>query len=121
MLNSDKEYLDKNGKKALLPEMLADMNDSDLLCSIIIPCYNYGRFLDEAVGSALSQTIENTEVIVVDDGSTDGSTKGVVSKFVGHPKVKVIFQENSGLSAARNTGINRAKVEQPWPNCPLVA
>jgi glycosyltransferase involved in cell wall biosynthesis len=75
--------------------------------SVIIPCYNYGHWLPEAIESALSQTHKPHEVIVVNDGSTD-NTGEVVRRF---PDVKCIYQDNKGLPAARNTGIKAAKSE----------
>src|SRR3954454_11041164 len=68
--------------------------------SIVIPCHNQARFLAEAIDSALEQTHPPAEVIVVDDGSTDG-TRAVVA---GRPDVTYIAQANAGLGAARNTG-----------------
>lgn len=70
--------------------------------SVIIPTYNYGRFIGEAVESALSQTLRPAEVIVVDDGSTD-DTEEVVRGF--GDAVRYIKQENAGVSAARNRGV----------------
>jgi glycosyltransferase involved in cell wall biosynthesis len=75
------------------------------LVSVIIPCYNHGAYLAEAVESVLAQTYSNIEIIVVDDGSTD-NTKAVACGF---EKVRYIHQPNAGLSAARNTGIQHAK------------
>lgn len=75
------------------------------LISVIIPCYNHGRYLQEAFESIYSQGYPNIEIIVVDDGSTD-NTREVTEKNVG---VKYIYQENKGLSAARNTGIKNSK------------
>jgi glycosyltransferase involved in cell wall biosynthesis len=66
--------------------------------SIIIPCYNTGRYLREAIDSALAQTYRDVEVIVVDDGSTDDSAAIAAS----YPNVRLIRQANSGVSAARN-------------------
>ena len=66
------------------------------LVSIIIDNYNYGRYLGAAIDSALAQDYAATEVIVVDDGSTDDTTD-ILGRF---PDVKVIRQENHGLSAA---------------------
>ncbi len=71
--------------------------------SVVIPAYNYGRFLSETLNSALSQTEGDIEVIVVDDGSTD-DTRKVVSRFSDR-RLRYIYQANQGLSAARNTGI----------------
>jgi glycosyltransferase involved in cell wall biosynthesis len=82
-----------------------------LLVSIIIPCFNYGRFVNEAVSSALRQTISSLEVIVVDDGSSDAETIGVLETLKTLPRVRVIGQINAGLPSARNTGIALAQGE----------
>lgn len=74
------------------------------LVSVIIPCYNYGRFLAEAIDSVLRQTHLATEIVVVDDGSVD-DTRAVAASY---PQVRYIYQENQGLSAARNTGIENS-------------
>ena len=71
------------------------------LVSVIIPCYNQAQFLPEAIESALAQTYPHREIIVVDDGSTDGTTK-VAADYAA---LQYIRQENSGVSAARNTGL----------------
>jgi len=76
------------------------------LVSVIITNYNYARFLNEAIASALGQTYPNIEVIVVDDGSTDESV--LVAKK--HP-VRVIEQPNSGVARARNRGAAEARGE----------
>lgn len=75
------------------------------LVSVVIPCYNHGNFLGETIESVLQQSYSNIEIIVVDDGSTD-NTKNVASRY---PQVKYIFQENQGLSAARNAGVKQCK------------
>ena len=69
--------------------------------SVIIPNYNYARFIGEAIESVLAQTYQPLEIIVVDDGSTDDSIK-VIESF--GDKVKLIRQENGGVGKARNTG-----------------
>ena len=76
--------------------------------SIIIPCYNYARFLPEAIESALEQTHVPLEVIVIDDGSTDDSYE-VASRFV--PAVEVLGQPNTGLVAVLNRGLREAAGE----------
>jgi glycosyltransferase involved in cell wall biosynthesis len=73
------------------------------LISVVIPCYNQGHFLDEAVNSAVS-TVYQVEVIVVDDGSTD-ETPAVAARCGG---VRYVRQENRGLAAARNRGLETA-------------
>jgi GT2 family glycosyltransferase len=77
------------------------------LVSIIIPAYNTGRYLEPTIRSALDQTWPDTEVIVVDDGSTDGSL-AVARGFEG-PRLRVITQQNRGSCAARNAGAQAAR------------
>lgn len=81
---------------------------NDPLVSIIIPAYNTGKYLLQAVDSAINQTYKNKEIIVIDDGSTD-NTKELLNSYIKENKIKYIFQENQGLSAARNTGIKASK------------
>lgn len=78
----------------------------DDLVSVIIPVYNCERYLGEAIESASAQTYRPIEVIVLDDGSTDGSGD-VAKRFV--PPVRYYFQPNAGLGAARNMGISLAQ------------
>lgn len=75
--------------------------------SVIIPCYNQGHFLNEAVDSVLASDYENIEIIIVNDGSTDEFTNKICSE-ISHPLIKVLHQENQGLPMARNNGINIA-------------
>lgn len=76
------------------------------LVSAVIPTYNYGHFVCEAVESALAQTYAPLEVIVVDDGSTD-DTRDRLARY--GDRIRYVRQENQGLSAARNTGIREAR------------
>jgi glycosyltransferase involved in cell wall biosynthesis len=78
------------------------------LVSIIIPTFNYGRYVQDAVDSALAQTYPHVEVIVVDDGSTD-DTKEQLAPY--GDRIRYVYQDNQGLSAARNTGIRAARGE----------
>src|SRR4051812_43420484 len=75
--------------------------------SVIIPCYNNESFVTEALDSVLNQSYIKAikEIIVVDDGSKDGSAIVIKEKAAVFPIIKYIYQENGGLSAARNTGI----------------
>jgi cellulose synthase/poly-beta-1,6-N-acetylglucosamine synthase-like glycosyltransferase len=75
------------------------------LVSVIIPCYNYGHFLAEAIESVAQQRYPAKEIVVVDDGSTD-NTREVAARY---PEVRYIHQNNQGLSAARNTGIRQSR------------
>ena len=70
------------------------------LVTIVIPCYNHGCFLPDAIESARAQTYPSVEIIVVDDGSTDDTPK-VAARY---PNVRCLHQANQGLPAARNAG-----------------
>ena len=75
------------------------------LVSVIIPVYNVVHYLREAIDSVINQTYKNLEIIIIDDGSTDGSS-GVCDQYLSDPRITVIHQENRGLSGARNTGLS---------------
>jgi glycosyltransferase involved in cell wall biosynthesis len=81
------------------------MNESIPLVSVIIPSYNYIDYIDKCLGSVLSQDYSRIELIVVDDGSTDGTVEFLKS-FRGISKL--ILQENRGVSIARNRGLLEA-------------
>ena len=83
------------------PEIADFARDVSELVSVVIPCYNQGRFVGEAIASVLAQTHTPVEIVVVDDGSTD-DTAEVVAYW--YPGVRLIRQPNRGLAAARNTG-----------------
>ena len=76
--------------------------------SVIIPTYNRTEYVTQAIDSVLAQTYMDYEIIVVDDGSTD-KTREVLEPYMD--KITYIYQENTGVSAARNTGIKAAKGE----------
>lgn len=78
--------------------------------SVIIPAYNADRFIKEAIESVLSQSIKDFELIVVNDGSKDNTQK-IVDEYIHIANVKYIYQENAGVSAARNTGARMARGE----------
>lgn len=81
------------------------------LVSIIIPCYDHAQYLDEVLQSVLIQTYQKWECIIVNDGSSDNAEE-VVSEWVKKDaRFKYIYQENSGVSAARNNAISMAKGE----------
>ena len=80
----------------------------DSLVSIIMPAYNAEKYIADSIRSVLAQTYSNWELIVVDDGSTDG-TASIVQEFAARDtRVRYIFQENGRLGKARNTGIANA-------------
>lgn len=79
------------------------------LVSIVIPLYNKTHYIRRAIDSVLAQTYSNFELIVVDDGSTDGS--GDVVRLYADTRIRLITQENAGVSAARNRGVELAAGE----------
>ena len=79
--------------------------------SIIIPIYNTEKFLPKCVESVLDQTFKDFEVILVDDGATDNCPKICDNFAKKDSRVKVIHQQNGGLSVARNNGIEKAQGE----------
>jgi hypothetical protein len=81
------------------------------LLSVVIPAFNVAPYISEAVCSALDQTLRNIEVIVVDDGSTDATSKILdqIRSARDDSRLRIIKQDNGGLSAARNTGIRNAR------------
>ena len=81
------------------------------LVSIVIPCYNQAQYLDQTVQSVLDSDYPQIELLIVNDGSTDGSLKLAKKLSETHPSIQVLDQKNSGVAAARNHGITAAKGE----------
>lgn len=81
------------------------------LVSIIIPTYNGNKFIQETLKNCLNQSYDKIEIIVVDDGSTSINMKKFLKCYIDEKKIKYIYQENSGLSSARNTGLKNASGE----------
>ena len=82
--------------------------EANSVVTAVIPTYNYGRFVAEAVESALAQTYSPVEVVVVDDGSTDDTAERL-QPYRG--RIRYLYQENRGLSGARNAGMRAARGE----------
>lgn len=82
-----------------------------LSVSVIIPCFNCAQYLPRAVGNVLSQTFTDLECIIVDDGSTDDTRKITETLMKTDSRVRYLFKEHGGVSAARNFGIKHAKGE----------
>ena len=78
--------------------------------SVIIPCYNVEQYIDKCLESVLLQTFGDIEVIIVNDGSTDGNAD-IIKRYIADKRVKYIEQKNAGVSAARNAGIAAATAE----------
>ena len=79
------------------------------LISVIVPAYNVEKYLARCVDSILTQTYENPEVILVDDGSKDASGQICEELAKTDARIRVIHKENGGLSSARNCGIDQTR------------
>jgi CMP-N-acetylneuraminic acid synthetase len=77
------------------------------LVTVYITNYNYKSYIEQAINSVLEQTYSDFELIIIDDGSTDGS-RDIIRHYMNHDKVRVIFQENKGLNATNNIAIHAA-------------
>jgi len=86
----------------------------DPAISVVITCYNYGQYVEEAVASCLNSTFQDFEIIIVNDGSTDAYTLELLEQWK-MPKTRVIHQHNQGLPAARNRGIREARGKYVFP------
>jgi glycosyltransferase involved in cell wall biosynthesis len=83
--------------------------------SVVIPCFNHGAYLPEAIRSVEAANRDDIEIIVVDDGSTDPLTQTVVGQLKERAGFTVIRQKNAGLAAARNIGFHTAKADYLLP------
>ncbi len=90
------------------------MSDSPPIVSVIMPCFNQGQFIEEAVESVIAQTFTPVEIIIINDGSTDIETVRLLNHYQ-KPNVSVIHTANQGPSAARNVGIHQAKGQYILP------
>lgn len=79
--------------------------------SIIVPVYNTEKYLEKCLNSLISQTLEDIEILCINDGSTDNSIKILEQYANRDSRIKIINKKNAGVSAARNTGISQAKGE----------
>ena len=80
------------------------------MISVVIPLYNKAHTIERTLGSVLNQTFTNFEVVIVNDGSTDNGVE-VIKNFTSDPRIRIINQENQGVSVARNRGVAESKYE----------
>ena len=78
------------------------------MVSVIIPVYNVEKYIDECLKSVVSQTYKNIEVIIINDGSTDKSEEIIRSYLDKYENITYIYQQNKGVSEARNLGLKNA-------------
>jgi glycosyltransferase involved in cell wall biosynthesis len=79
------------------------------LVSVVVPTFNRAYCLPDTIRSVLAQTHANFEILVIDDGSTDDTRAVLEQLWPDEPRLRYIYQENRGLSGARNTGIDKAR------------
>src|SRR4051812_17172863 len=79
--------------------------------SVVMPVYNAGRFLGAALASVLGQSLSDFELVVVNDGSTDGSEKILADRARDDPRVRVLHQANAGVVTAVNVGLQHCRGE----------
>ena len=78
--------------------------------TVYIPTYNYARFLDAAIQSVLKQTMDDWELIVINDGSTD-NTAEILEPYRAYPKIRILEHENKGLNFTNNIALRAAEGE----------
>lgn len=86
-------------------------NKKTALISVIVPFYNQKQFLSECVDSLINQKFKQIEIILVDDGSSDGSEKIAQSYAKKHANIRYVYQDHKGVGAARNTGIDNVRTK----------
>src|SRR5947209_5769390 len=79
------------------------MSPSQPLVSVMVPTYNHEKYVAEALASVLAQTVQDFEVVVIDDGSTDRT--GEIVRSFSDPRVRYLWQPNQGPAQAANTGV----------------
>ena len=79
--------------------------------SVIIPVYNVRRYLRQCLESVISQTYQNIEILIIDDGSTDGGGRICDQFAMRDARIRVVHTDNRGLAAARNLGLENAEQE----------
>ena len=80
-----------------------------MIFSVVIPCYNCVKTLEATVNSIRACGLTDYEILLVDDGSSDGTAKLCDTLCVRYPELRCVHQKNAGVSAARNRGINEAR------------
>lgn len=83
--------------------------------SVIMPCYNCGEYISDAIDSVIKQTFHDWELIIIDDGSTDDSATIAYKYSQKNKRIKIIRQENAGVISARNNGIRSARGKYIYP------
>lgn len=99
----------RDGKKSPLKKICSGLFKGRPLVSVVLPVYNSQAYLSQCLDSILAQSLENIEIICIDDGSTDDSLAILRSYENKDSRVRVVSQQNAGAGAARNTGLRMAR------------
>ncbi len=83
-------------------------NTADPAVTVYVTNHNYGRFLEQAVESVLRQSLQDFELLIIDDGSTDDSHE-VIARYSSHPKISTVLQQNKGLNVTNNIALRAAR------------
>lgn len=105
-ISADANYL--HNHSSVLDNKSIIMKDLDLSVSVVIPLYNKKNTINRALQCAIEQLRNKDEIIVIDDGSTDGSATDLHAYFEFDTRLRVFHQKNMGVSVARNRGVNEA-------------
>ncbi len=111
VIDAATQRLDAAGSVVAKRSWIYPGTQASILVSVVISCYNYGRYLPDAIASARAQTVTSREIIIVDDGSTDPETIELIGELHGASDLRILCQENGGLPSARNAGIAVANGE----------
>jgi glycosyltransferase involved in cell wall biosynthesis len=82
----------------------------DFSVSVVVTCYNYGKYLSVALESLLEQSLKNMEIIIIDDGSSD-NTSEVIKPYIEDSRIRYIYQSNAGQPRAKNRGVKESSGE----------
>ncbi len=84
------------------------MSKEQPLVSVYITNYNYEKFIRTSIASVFQQTLQDFELLIIDDGSTDNS-KAIIEEYRDHPKVTIIYQKNKGLNVTNNIAMRASR------------
>ncbi len=90
--------------------MTIQQENNEPVVSVVLPAFNVSQFIHHSIKSVCEQTLENIEILIVDDGSSDGTREAIMELAKTDPRIKPLYHsENRGVSAARNTAIEAAR------------
>ena len=84
------------------------MKENNALVSVYITNYNYGKYIRQSIESVLAQTMQDFELLIIDDGSTDNSRE-IIEEYRHHPGISIIYQQNKGLNVTNNIALRACR------------